>query len=163
LIAELLGAHAVPRTRAEIDAYLQAMRGELEVGPRTREVVKVLMNARAPSLATRPVGKILLGAGVDLLPPWAQRSLGFAWFAPWRAALVRPAVRSLAPLMRWALRNGVSKRARARVAAGAAVPAVLAAGANAAEGPSALDTQPKAQVAAQPHDTPAPAPTPRQR
>jgi uncharacterized protein (DUF2236 family) len=117
LIAELLGATGVPKSRDEIARYLQANRAELEVGPRTHEVVRVLMSARAPSLATRPLGKLLLGAGVDLLPDWAQQSLGFGLLAPLRRVLVRPGVRSIAPVMRWALRNGVSKRARARVAA----------------------------------------------
>jgi len=117
LIAELLGATGVPKSREEIALYLQSKRAELEVGPRTREVVRVLMAARAPTLATRPVGALLLGAGVDLLPDWAQRSLGFGLWAPLRRAVVRPGVRTIAPVMRWALRNGVPKRARARVAA----------------------------------------------
>lgn len=116
LIAELLGAAAVPKSCAEIDRYLAERRAELEVGPRTYEVVRVLMKAPAPSAASWPVGRLLLGAGIDLLPDWAQQMLGLRRFASLRRALVRPGVRTLAPLMRWALHNGVSKRARARVA-----------------------------------------------
>jgi uncharacterized protein (DUF2236 family) len=59
----------------------------------------------------------MLNAGVDLLPPWAQSMLGFDTFAGVRRALVRPGVKLVAPVMRWALVNGVSKRARRRVAA----------------------------------------------
>ncbi|HXZ08748.1 MAG TPA: oxygenase MpaB family protein [Paraburkholderia sp.] len=116
-IAEMLGAVEIPRSRAEIDAYLSAMRPELEASSRTSEVVKVLMNARPPGAAMRPAGTLMLNAGVDLLPPWAQAMLGFDTFAGVRRALVRPGVRLVAPVIRWALVNGVSKRARKRVAA----------------------------------------------
>lgn len=116
-IAIALGATDVPTTRAAIDAYLAGMRPQLEASGRTAELVRILMNAPAPSAATRPVGALLLHAGVDLLPDWAQRMLGFHRLAPLRRSVVRPGVRTLAPIMRWALVNGVSKRARARVAA----------------------------------------------
>ena len=116
LIAELLGAAEVPRSCAEIAHYLAARRAELEVGPRTYEVVRVLMNARTPGAASRPIAKLLLNAGVDLLPDWAQEMLGLHRHASLRRLLVRPGVDTLAPLLRWALNNGVSKRARARAA-----------------------------------------------
>src|SRR5258706_455581 len=114
-IAELLGAVEIPRSRAEIEAYLVAMQVELETSSRTREVVKILMNAQPPSMAMRPAGALVLNAGVDLLPPWAQSMLGFDTFAGVRHALVRPGMKLVAPVMRWALINGVSKRARRRV------------------------------------------------
>jgi uncharacterized protein (DUF2236 family) len=116
-IAEMLGAVDVPRSRAEIDAYLLAMRPELESSSRTREVVRILMKARPPSAAMRPAGTLMLNAGVDLLPPWAQDMLGFDSLAGVRRTLVRPGVKLVAPVIRWALTNGVSKRARRRVAA----------------------------------------------
>jgi len=122
LIAELLGASEVPRDRSQIADYLAARRPDLTVGPRTREVVRVLMNAPPPSAASWPAAKIILGAGVDLLPDWAQRMLGLRWMVPLRGMLVRPGIRTIRPVMRWALRNGVPKRARARVAAAAAAP-----------------------------------------
>ncbi len=117
LIAELLGATDVPKTQAEMAAYFSAQRAALEAGPRTHEVVRVLMRAPAPSAASWPAAQILLGAGVDLLPGWAQQMLELQRWSPLRRAVVRPGVRTIAPLMRWALRNGVSKRARARGAA----------------------------------------------
>jgi uncharacterized protein (DUF2236 family) len=115
-IAELLGATGIPRSRAEIDAYLLSMRPELEAGPRTREVVQLLMHARPPSAATRPAAMLVLNAGVDLLPVWAQEMLAFDRYAGLRHALVGPGVKLVAPVMRWALVNGVSRRARRRVA-----------------------------------------------
>jgi uncharacterized protein (DUF2236 family) len=119
-IAEMLGASNIPRSRAEIDAYLLAMQPELVASERTREVVKILMNAPAPSVAMRPAGTLMLNAGVDLLPDWAQTMLGFERYASVRRALTRPGVRLVAPVIRWALVNGISKRARRRVAAGRA-------------------------------------------
>jgi uncharacterized protein (DUF2236 family) len=116
-IAEMLGAVGIPRSRVEIDAYLLAVQPELEASERTREVVRILMDARPPSASLRPAGALMLNAGVDLLPPWAQEMLGFNTLAGLRRALVRPGVKLVAPVIRWALTNGVSKRARRRVAA----------------------------------------------
>ncbi|HZZ09638.1 MAG TPA: oxygenase MpaB family protein [Paraburkholderia sp.] len=116
-IADMLGATAIPRSRAAIDAYLLAMRPELVASERTREVVRILMNAPAPSPAMRPAGWLMLSAGVDLLPDWAQSMMGFERYAGVRRAIARPGVRLVAPVIRWALVNGVSKRARRRAAA----------------------------------------------
>jgi uncharacterized protein (DUF2236 family) len=116
-IAEMLGASEIPRSRAEIDAYLLAMRPALVASERTREVVRILMNAPAPSFAMRPAGTLMLNAGVDLLPEWAQTMLGLNRYATLRRTFARPGVRLVAPVIRWALVNGVSKRARRRVAA----------------------------------------------
>jgi uncharacterized protein (DUF2236 family) len=115
-IAEMLGATDVPRSRAAVEAWLLAMQSELEVSDRTREVVRILMHALPPSPVMRPAGLLMLNAGVDLLPDWAQRMLGFDTFSGMRRVMVRPGMRAVAPVMRWALVNGVSKRARRRVA-----------------------------------------------
>lgn len=117
-IAEMLGATNIPRSRAAVDAWLLAMQPELEVSDRAREVVRILMHALPPNPAVRPAGLLMLNAGVDLLPDWAQRMLGFDTFSGMRRLMVRPGMRAVAPVMRWALTNGVSKRARRRVAAG---------------------------------------------
>lgn len=93
------------------------MRAELDAGERTHEVVRILMNAPVPKPAMRPAAALMFNAGVDLLPAWAQQTLGLSSLAPVRRALVRPGVRIVAPVIRWALVNGVSKRARRRVAA----------------------------------------------
>jgi uncharacterized protein (DUF2236 family) len=121
-IAEMLGASNIPRSRAEIDAYLLAMQPELAASERTREVVRILMNTPAPSASMRPAGVLMLNAGVDLLPDWAQAMLGLQRYAALRRAVARPGVRLVAPVIRWALVNGVSKRARRRAAAGGREP-----------------------------------------
>lgn len=113
-IAQMLGATDVPCSRAAIDAYLRAMQPQLEASERTREVVRVLMNAPAPRPSMRPAGALMRQAGIDLLPPWAQQMLGFDRFAGMRRLIVQPGMRTVAPVLRWALVNGVSKRARRR-------------------------------------------------
>ncbi len=116
-IAQLLGATDVPASCAEIAAYLCAIQPELETGPRVQEVVKILRNATPSTTLMRPAGALMFSAAVDLLPNWAQRHIGFSAFSLLQGKLARPGVRAVAPVVRWALVNGVSKRARRRVAA----------------------------------------------
>lgn len=116
-IAQLLGATDVPASRAEVAAYLIAMQPELVASERTREVVRVLMAVPAPRPAMRPAGALMRQAGIDLLPPFAQQMLGFDSFARVRRAIVQPGMRTVAPVLRWALVNGVSRRARRRATA----------------------------------------------
>jgi uncharacterized protein (DUF2236 family) len=116
-IARMLGARDVPASCADIEAYLNAMRPQLQASERAQEVVQILMSARLPNLAMKPAAALIMHAGVDLLPDWAQSMLGLDTFAPLRRGIARPGVRLIAPVMRWALTNGVSKRARRRVAA----------------------------------------------
>ncbi|MGI4985732.1 MAG: oxygenase MpaB family protein [Janthinobacterium lividum] len=116
-IAEMLGARDVPRSRADVAAYLLAQRPALVCDARTRAVVDVLMRAPAPNPATWPAARLLLHAGPDLLPDWAQAMLDLDRHVALRRAIVRTGVNAMAPVMRWALVNGVSKRARARVGA----------------------------------------------
>ena len=116
-IARMLGARDVPTSRAAIDDYLDSMRPQLRTSERTEEVIRVLKNGPTPHIAMKPASKLMFSAGVDLLPDWAQEMLGLGAFAPVRRAIARPGVRMIAPVMRWALVNGVSKRARLRVAA----------------------------------------------
>ena len=42
----------------------------------------------------RPAGVLMLNAGVDLLPDWAQAMLGFERYAPLRRAFARPGVQA---------------------------------------------------------------------
>lgn len=118
LIAKLLGATDVPETAAQVAAFLASMRPELEAGPRTHEVVRILRDFAPPDRPLmRPAVKAMLYAGVDLLPDWAQRMLEVGPLVRMQAVLTRPGVRIVAPVMRWAHVNAVSKRARRRVAA----------------------------------------------
>ncbi|SDV48130.1 oxygenase MpaB family protein [Chitinasiproducens palmae] len=118
-LAERLGATDVPRSVAAVRAYLDAMRPHLLADARAAEVVRVVMSAPPPSRLAWPVSRLILNAGVDLLPAWGQTMLGLSRGARLRAAVVRPGVRAIGRIMRWALIQGISRRARARVAGGA--------------------------------------------
>jgi uncharacterized protein (DUF2236 family) len=114
LIAERLGATQVPRSRAEVAAYLAAIRPELRGDKRSLEILRILRSAPAPSALAAPAARLLLQAGIDLLPAWAQTMLG-QQISPLRSRLIRRGVHSLAPLLRWAVRSGAIHRARKRL------------------------------------------------
>jgi uncharacterized protein (DUF2236 family) len=100
-IGEALGANPVPRSRAEARQVIEAMRPQLLVDERTREVAKLVLNQPAPSLAARPVMALVMQAGVDLLPAWARRIHGLRG-ATLRAPLVRTGAFGVAQTLRWA-------------------------------------------------------------
>lgn len=114
-VAERLGAQGVPKSRAEVERYLERMRPQLACSERAREVRRILFSAPAPNLVVKPFGRLFLQAGEDLLPDWAQRMFGIHIRVRLRRALVDSGVRALAPTFRWALRNGAAARARLRV------------------------------------------------
>lgn len=121
LIAKLLGAADVPETRAQVVEYLASMRPELDAGPRTHEVVRILRAAAPPDRPfMKPAVSLMLSAAIDLLPDWAQAMLGFTSAARMKGVLARPGVRLAVPVIRWAHVNAVSKRARRRVGAAGA-------------------------------------------
>ncbi|MNM91251.1 hypothetical protein D3C81_1035460 [compost metagenome] len=114
LVAERLGARDVPRSRREIDDYLEGMRPSLGYDERTREVVEVLLDAPAPSSLAKPFSALMLRAGIDLLPEWAGDMLGLTFNSVQRQ-LIRASVKRSVPLLRWAVRNGSLHRARRRM------------------------------------------------
>ncbi len=114
LIAERLGARDVPRSCQQVDAYLQAMRPQLHCDARSREVMRILLDAPAPSRLAQPVGKLMLHAGIDLLPGWGQSLLGLQ-HRPWQQRLIRLSLKPTAALLRWAMRDGSAHRARRRM------------------------------------------------
>ncbi|MBI0326305.1 oxygenase MpaB family protein [Burkholderia plantarii] len=136
LIAARLGARDVPDSRAAVAAYFERMRGELVASDRTREVIRVLRDAPVPRVAMKPAAALLFHAGIDLLPDWAQRQLDLATLAPVRRVVARPGIHLIAPVFRWALVNGASKRARRRAAA-APDPSVAPESAASSEPPAA--------------------------
>jgi uncharacterized protein (DUF2236 family) len=78
------------------------VRPELKVDHRTREVARALLHQPAPSLALAPFQRLVMDAGVDLLPEWAADMHGL--YVP---MIRRPAVRAgsagVARVLRWAL------------------------------------------------------------
>lgn len=114
LVAEALGATQVPRNRREIEEYIEQVRPRLCFDERTAEVLKLLLAAPAPNPVTRPVGYLMARAGVDLMPEWGREMVGVKLNRTQRFA-IRSGMRVLAPTLRWALRNGVSARAKRRM------------------------------------------------
>ena len=117
LVAERLGATNVPRSRQQIADYLERVRPQLLCDERSHEVMRLLLNAPAPSLLAKPFGALMMQAGIDLLPDWASDQLGLQQ-QPLTRKLVRAGVSSTAPILRWAVRNGSVQRARRRMGLG---------------------------------------------
>ena len=115
LIAERLGATEVPHSRTEVAAYLAAVRPELRCEARSHEVLRILLDAPAPSVLAAPVARLLMLAGIDLLPDWAQVMLEQR-IGPLRSRLIHGGVHSLAPVLRWAVRSSAAQRAQRRLA-----------------------------------------------
>ncbi|WP_277589626.1 oxygenase MpaB family protein [Pseudomonas chlororaphis] len=114
LIAERLGATDVPRSRRAVADYLARMRPQLLCDERSREVLRLLLAAPAPSRLAKPFGSLMMQAGIDLLPDWASDMLGVNQDLLQRQ-LIRASVNRSAPMLRWAVRNGSIHRARRRM------------------------------------------------
>lgn len=114
LIAERLGARDVPRSCQAVDDYLQRMRPQLRCDARSHEVVDILLDAPAPSRMAQPVGKLMLNAGIDLLPDWARDMLALHQ-SPLQQRMIRLGINRIAPVLRWAMRDGSAHRARRRM------------------------------------------------
>jgi uncharacterized protein (DUF2236 family) len=118
LVAEKLGAREVPRSRAAMEAYFASVRPVLAVSERTREVASILLALPPPRASLRPFATMFMTAAIDLLPPWAQRLSGFEARARWSGPAARAGLRSIAPVLRWALRDSAARAARRRMRAG---------------------------------------------
>lgn len=95
-----LGADPVPRTLAEANAFVGAMRPELRTDARTREVAALVLSQPAATRAAAPVQALTFRAATDLLPDWARElhDLKNDLTVP----LVRAGSRQLAGAVRWA-------------------------------------------------------------
>jgi uncharacterized protein (DUF2236 family) len=94
--------------------YLEAMRPQLRCDERTREVAEVLLTTRLPGRLSQPVGRVMMRAGIDLLPPWAQEMLGLSLSPLQRAT--RLMVLAIARVLRASVRNGAWHCAMRRMA-----------------------------------------------
>ncbi|MDO6414828.1 oxygenase MpaB family protein [Sphingomonas sp. BIUV-7] len=115
LVAERLGAREVPRSRRAVETYLQAVRPQLRADERTRAVAAALLDQPSPHPLLLPVGKLLAGAAIDLLPAWARALHRYRMPEMGRSPL-RLGVHGVGRVLRWALTDGSAKRAQARLA-----------------------------------------------
>ncbi len=113
-VAEALGARDIPDNRRAVAQYLQKMRPVLRCDERTREVTRLLLNAPLPGGMAKPMGRLMMRAGIDLLPDWARGQLQLSG-TPGGAWSINPPLYLLAWVLRWAVRNGARHRAMVRV------------------------------------------------
>ncbi|CAI1628673.1 oxygenase MpaB family protein [Serratia plymuthica] len=113
-VAAALGARDIPTSRAAVADYLQRMRPQLVCDERTREVARILLAAPAPSALARPLGWLVMQAGIDLLPDWAQQQFDF-YPGTLRRRLVRVGVGGVGKVLRASMRNGSYQRAVRRI------------------------------------------------
>ena len=104
-IARRLGARDIPLTPRQVAEYLQDMRSSLRYDERTQEVADVLLSTRLPGRLSQPVGQLMMHAGIDLLPPWAQQMLALR-LSPRQRYSARLAVHGVAKVLRASVRNG---------------------------------------------------------
>lgn len=94
--------------------YLEVMRPRLRCDERTREVAEVLLSTRLPGRMSQPVGRVMMNAGIDLLPEWAQEMLGLS-LTPLQRRTTRLMVHGVARVLRASVRNGARHCAMRRM------------------------------------------------
>ncbi|WP_051970733.1 oxygenase MpaB family protein [Kitasatospora azatica] len=117
LIAERLGAVEVPRSRAEVERYLDRLRPELRATPAALDCARFLRGF-GRSARERAVVRVLTNGSVDLLPDWARAELGIRRPGPVRAGWDRPLARGCGRLLVWACGPSEIRRAAHARAAG---------------------------------------------
>ncbi|APG06031.1 hypothetical protein BJI69_20425 [Luteibacter rhizovicinus DSM 16549] len=114
-VAEALGARDVPRSVAEMDAYIARVLPSLVFGERSRVVLEVLGRLDLPVPMAGLSRDLFLHAGAALLPDWAASLLQRSDADLRKAKLARGTLRGMAPLFRVALTEGVASRSCRRV------------------------------------------------
>lgn len=90
--ARLYGAEGTPATEAGVTALFDTMRSRLESSPIVFEFLALMRDAPAFPAALRPLQRVLVGAGVELLPEWTRERLGLGpshGLRAWERPLVR--------------------------------------------------------------------------
>lgn len=104
-IARQLGAAPMPATKAGAELLIRRARPQLRADARTREVCRLLLEAPPPSPTMAPAHRLMIEAGIDLLPPWARAMHGLRPAGP-ATPLVRAGATGMGALVRWALKPG---------------------------------------------------------
>jgi uncharacterized protein (DUF2236 family) len=114
LVAECLGARNIPRSREAVAEYLRRLRPQLLCNERSHTVLSLLLDAPAPSRLAKPVGNLMMQGGIDLLPDWARDMFGIQQ-SNLQRRLIRTGVHTVAPVLRWSVRNASVHRAKRRM------------------------------------------------
>ncbi|MBL0947104.1 MAG: DUF2236 domain-containing protein [Brevundimonas sp.] len=107
-VGQALGADPLPRTRAGAEALIQSYRPQLRADARTREVAGLVMRQRIGSPAVDAAAGVIMQAGFDLLPAWAQTMHGRR--PPLPRPLVRTGALTTARFIRWAFDQSPNRR-----------------------------------------------------
>lgn len=107
-VAERLGADPVPRDRASAEALIQSMRPALLTDDRTREVARLVLSQSVGSRRTDAASRIIMQAGVDLLPAWARHMHGLP--VPLDLPVIRAGATTMARTLRWAFDQSPNRR-----------------------------------------------------
>jgi len=114
-VAEALGARDVPASEAQVAEYFAAQQPQLQMDARSREVLEVLAEVRLPVPLPGVSRDVFLAAGAALLPLWAVQLLARSRGQQLQSVVAARVLRSVAPLFRLALNDGISTRACRRV------------------------------------------------
>jgi uncharacterized protein (DUF2236 family) len=101
VVGEALGARDLPRSRAATMALIEAIRPQLQVDDRTREVARLILSARSPGLVGEAPRILTMQAGIDLLPRWARDMHGLS-MPNLGIPIVRAGTLGIAQALRWA-------------------------------------------------------------
>lgn len=107
-VAERLGADPVPRERASAQALIQSMRPALLTDDRTREVARLVLSQSMGSRTTDTASRIVMQAGVDLLPDWARHMHGLS--VPLDLPVIRAGAATMARTLHWAFDQSPNRR-----------------------------------------------------
>jgi uncharacterized protein (DUF2236 family) len=112
-VARRLGASDVPVSRREVAAYFRAVRPQLKADARSREIARVVLSSVPPVPgAAAGATRVMMDAGVDLLPDWAAAMHGLR-LPPLRRPLVRAGAQGIGAVLRWSLAHDRAQRATA--------------------------------------------------
>jgi len=111
-VGQALGADPLPRTRTEAEAVIQSFRSALRADARTREVADMVMRQRIGAAAVDAAAGVIMQAGFDLLPPWAQTLHG--QHPPLPRPVVRAGALTTARFIRWAFDGSPNRRTHGR-------------------------------------------------
>ncbi|MBC7956071.1 MAG: DUF2236 domain-containing protein [Cytophagales bacterium] len=92
----LYGVTGAPQTPAESDALFERMAPKLEASPIVLEFLDIMRSVPALPRVARPLQRLLVKAGIDILPPWVRErlQLGPEWsLKRWERWVVTRAVR----------------------------------------------------------------------
>jgi len=104
IVAYRLGAVSVPESVDEVRAYLRDLRPQLKRGPEAERIVRFLVRPpRGSSMLERAAHRTIIEGGIDLLPSFARRELGFLRPAGLRLLAVRPAATVLSQALHWSV------------------------------------------------------------